>query len=222
MKLKLGQQIGRDLLTANHLDQSVWWVNQKHWAAVSQIIFIALFSSGAQRYLLCLFTNHHVLTFLHSILMYWAPLEMHLHPNLCSDSRNAYKSVRTHTAFWETECLQVILKLFFRDITHFEGRKNPFLYSYLFTITLNTNWVSWVFEKIVYFSSVMPLATGIITRIEPASTLPFSSPYFDNARGITLRIKTSLLWLSHPSMPPHWEEVCQQPINFFPFKNCIL
>jgi hypothetical protein len=30
--LKLGQQIGGGLLIANHLDQSWWWVNQKHWA----------------------------------------------------------------------------------------------------------------------------------------------------------------------------------------------
>ncbi len=34
MKLKLGQQIGGGLLIANHLDQWVWWANQKHWATV--------------------------------------------------------------------------------------------------------------------------------------------------------------------------------------------
>jgi hypothetical protein len=33
-KLKLGQQIGGGLLITNHLDQSLWWANQKHWAAV--------------------------------------------------------------------------------------------------------------------------------------------------------------------------------------------
>jgi hypothetical protein len=32
--LKLGQQTGGVLLIANHLDQSLWWVNQKHWEAV--------------------------------------------------------------------------------------------------------------------------------------------------------------------------------------------
>ncbi len=34
LKLKLGQQIGEGLLIANHLDESLWWANQKHWAAV--------------------------------------------------------------------------------------------------------------------------------------------------------------------------------------------
>jgi hypothetical protein len=34
IKLKLGQQIGGRLLIANHMDQSLWWANQKHWAAV--------------------------------------------------------------------------------------------------------------------------------------------------------------------------------------------
>ncbi len=34
IKLKLGQQIGGKLLIANHLEQSVWWANQKHWVAV--------------------------------------------------------------------------------------------------------------------------------------------------------------------------------------------
>jgi hypothetical protein len=33
-KLKLVQQIGRGVLTANHLDQSLWWANQKHRTAV--------------------------------------------------------------------------------------------------------------------------------------------------------------------------------------------
>jgi hypothetical protein len=31
MKMKLGQQIGGELLTANRLDESLWWANQKHW-----------------------------------------------------------------------------------------------------------------------------------------------------------------------------------------------
>jgi hypothetical protein len=35
IKLRLGQQIGGGLLIAkNHMDQSLWWANQKHWAAV--------------------------------------------------------------------------------------------------------------------------------------------------------------------------------------------
>jgi hypothetical protein len=34
IKLKLRQQIGRGVLTANHLDQSLWWANQKYWTAV--------------------------------------------------------------------------------------------------------------------------------------------------------------------------------------------
>jgi len=29
---------GRGLLTANHLDQSLWWTNQKYWAAVKSYI----------------------------------------------------------------------------------------------------------------------------------------------------------------------------------------
>jgi hypothetical protein len=34
IKLKLGQQIGGGPITGNHLDKSLWWTNQKHWAAV--------------------------------------------------------------------------------------------------------------------------------------------------------------------------------------------
>ncbi len=34
MKLKMGQHTGQRLLIANHLDQSLWWTNQKHSAAV--------------------------------------------------------------------------------------------------------------------------------------------------------------------------------------------
>ncbi len=34
MKLKWGLQISGGLLIANHLDQSLWWANQKHWVAV--------------------------------------------------------------------------------------------------------------------------------------------------------------------------------------------
>jgi hypothetical protein len=34
IKLQLGQHIGGGLRIANHMDQSLWWANQKHWAAV--------------------------------------------------------------------------------------------------------------------------------------------------------------------------------------------
>jgi hypothetical protein len=34
IKPKLGPQIGGGLLKPNHLDESLWWANQKHWAAV--------------------------------------------------------------------------------------------------------------------------------------------------------------------------------------------
>jgi hypothetical protein len=49
IKLKLGQQIGRGLLITrvllvitNHLDQSLWWANQKHWAAVRSYLLNSL------------------------------------------------------------------------------------------------------------------------------------------------------------------------------------
>jgi len=45
IKLKWGQQIGGGLI-ANHLEQSLWWANQKHWAAV--ISYLLHFSAGAQ------------------------------------------------------------------------------------------------------------------------------------------------------------------------------
>jgi hypothetical protein len=34
IELKLGQQIGGAEIIANHLRQSLWWANQKHWASV--------------------------------------------------------------------------------------------------------------------------------------------------------------------------------------------
>jgi hypothetical protein len=45
-KTKTGQQIGGGLVIGNHLDRSVWYANQKQ--SSSQIIFITLFSAGAQ------------------------------------------------------------------------------------------------------------------------------------------------------------------------------
>jgi len=38
---KLGQQIGEGLLIANHLNQSLWWANQKQWAAVRSYLLHA-------------------------------------------------------------------------------------------------------------------------------------------------------------------------------------
>jgi hypothetical protein len=37
IKLKLGQQVRGGLLIANHMDQSLWWANKKHWSAVRSI-----------------------------------------------------------------------------------------------------------------------------------------------------------------------------------------
>jgi hypothetical protein len=55
IKLKLGQQIGRRLLIANHLNQSLRWVNQKHWAVVrSYLLHFFLQVRGAA----AAFTKH--------------------------------------------------------------------------------------------------------------------------------------------------------------------
>jgi hypothetical protein len=94
IKLKLGQQIGEGLLIANHLDQSLWWANQKHWAAVRSYLihsFLEVHNLGAP------FTSHCKLChyaepksfssaklayfdFFHLIFIcrvrYWAPLEV--------------------------------------------------------------------------------------------------------------------------------------------------
>ncbi len=39
IKLKLGQQIGGGLLIANHLDESLRFANQKHWAAIKSYLW---------------------------------------------------------------------------------------------------------------------------------------------------------------------------------------
>jgi hypothetical protein len=55
IKLKLGHQIGGALQIANHLDQSLWWANEKHWAAVRSYLlysFLQVHSSAAH------FTGH--------------------------------------------------------------------------------------------------------------------------------------------------------------------
>ncbi len=81
---------------SNHLDQSLWWANQKHWAAVrSQLLYS--FSAGAQRCCCALYqprqpnpimlsqnyfpeSNRHMLNVIHPIvpcrITYWSPLEM--------------------------------------------------------------------------------------------------------------------------------------------------
>ncbi len=43
IKLNLGEQIGAGLLIANHLDQSLWWANQKHRAAVRSYLLHSFF-----------------------------------------------------------------------------------------------------------------------------------------------------------------------------------
>jgi hypothetical protein len=48
IKLKLGKQILGGLLITNHLDQSLWWSNQKHWAAVRSYLLHNFFA-GAER-----------------------------------------------------------------------------------------------------------------------------------------------------------------------------
>ncbi len=56
IKLKLRQQTGRGLLIANHLDESLWWANQKHWAAVGSYLLHSFFCrcTVLQRF----FTSH--------------------------------------------------------------------------------------------------------------------------------------------------------------------
>jgi len=86
IKRKLEQQIGAGLL--DHLDESLWWANQKHWAAVKSYLlhsFLEVHSAHAP------FTGHgnvgnfaepnlHMVGFLHPILLcritYWARQEM--------------------------------------------------------------------------------------------------------------------------------------------------
>jgi hypothetical protein len=49
IKLKLGKQIGEELLIANHLDQSSYMMGESETLNSSQITFITVFSVGAQR-----------------------------------------------------------------------------------------------------------------------------------------------------------------------------
>ncbi len=59
IRLKLGgQRIGEGLLIVNHLDQSLWWGTQKHWAADTSYI-VHFFSAGAK--FRCAFSSHHKL-----------------------------------------------------------------------------------------------------------------------------------------------------------------
>ncbi len=96
IKLKLlVQQSGGGLLIANHLDQSLWWPNHKHWARVRSHL---LHSFQQVRKVVAPFTSYRklcnhaepkpiflsqigiFLTFLHLILLCritnWTPLEM--------------------------------------------------------------------------------------------------------------------------------------------------
>ncbi len=49
IKLKLRQQIGGGLLIANHLNQSLWWTNQKCSLSSNYIIFIVFFFACAHQ-----------------------------------------------------------------------------------------------------------------------------------------------------------------------------
>ncbi len=77
IKQKQGQQIGGGLLIANHLDQSVWWANQKHRVAVKSYFlhsFLHVHNVSALFTSHCKFCNYaepnqHVLTFLDPILL---------------------------------------------------------------------------------------------------------------------------------------------------------
>jgi hypothetical protein len=95
IKLTPGQQIGQGLLIANHLDESLWWANQKHSAAIRSYLSHSFLSAGAhtaaspfhqpatamsaimgsQNHFLE--PNRQKLDFLHPILLckitYWAP-----------------------------------------------------------------------------------------------------------------------------------------------------
>jgi hypothetical protein len=50
IKLTPGQHIGRGLRIANHLDESLWWPNQKHSAAIRSYLshsFLQVYSAAA-------------------------------------------------------------------------------------------------------------------------------------------------------------------------------
>jgi hypothetical protein len=92
IKLKLGEQIGGGLLITNHLDQSLWWANQKHWAAVRSYLLHSFFCMCIAL-LTFLWTtatcaimmsqnyfpesNRHMLEFLHPILVCRSHTEHH-------------------------------------------------------------------------------------------------------------------------------------------------
>jgi hypothetical protein len=95
IKLKLGQQIGEGLLIANHMGQSLWSANQKHWPHKLDHIYYSLFCRCTALLRLSPVTpncaimlspiqfpepNRRISTFFHRILLcritYWAPLEI--------------------------------------------------------------------------------------------------------------------------------------------------
>jgi hypothetical protein len=122
IKLKLGYQICEGLLIANHLDESLWWANQKHWS-ISHI-----FSVGTHWCLrLSPATANHfpepnpqILTFLHPILLcritYWALLEMFL----AARTRTHKMRKPLMTQLW----MNVINIWCFTLVTHFARRKS--------------------------------------------------------------------------------------------------
>jgi hypothetical protein len=99
IKLTPGQQIGRGLGLANHLDESLWWANQKHSATIRSylphsFLHCSALSPATAMCPIMRSQNHFLepnwqkLDFLHPILLCeitdWAPLKilLHLHTKL--------------------------------------------------------------------------------------------------------------------------------------------
>jgi hypothetical protein len=87
IKLKLGQQIGEGLLISNHMGQSLWSANQKHWAQIRSYLlqsFLQVHLSPVTPNCAIVLSqiqfpepNRHVLTILHRIFLcrtrfFWA------------------------------------------------------------------------------------------------------------------------------------------------------
>ncbi len=71
IKLKLGQQTGGGVLIANHLDQSLWWVNQKHSVVVRSYLLHSFLAAGAQ-VLLLPFSHFKLCNYTEPIPLPWA------------------------------------------------------------------------------------------------------------------------------------------------------
>jgi hypothetical protein len=91
IKLKLVHQIGGGLLIANHMDESLWWANQKQGPALKSYLlhsFLQVHSATAPRTSHAIMlsqndfpeSNRYRLGFFHPFVLctitYWAPLEM--------------------------------------------------------------------------------------------------------------------------------------------------